>query len=371
MIPKKIKVAQPKEDGAIGRSILNRLGKSLVPGHVLETIKELRNQQNLSNYLDEKRFVESMQNSAKETQIIQRQPQMQMQSKFTDSICDVPRQANVEEVIGNAAAKIAKDVNANCVVSVERDKVEQQDHNYLSVKVVVFKKLKKNSYEKLEYKTKMRQQISGSILPIKELLMDATKKKYMEKGDRIVCVADESVGMGYKGLLFIFDVDKIFFNMSMLQLAAKVSADVLESVMDIAIEIGNEGREGRRIGTSFIVGSREELSKYSKQMIINPFAGCQEEARKITDPNLRETVKGFAQLDGVFMIDVNGSILSAGTHINIDIDHAELTGLDGFGTRHRYSAAITKLTDAIAVVVSESGGAVRIFKDGRLVMRLP
>jgi len=371
MIPKKIKVAQPKEDGAIGRSILNRLGKSLVPGHVLETIKELRNQQNLSNYLDEKRFVESMQNSAKETQIIQRQPQMQMQSKFTDSICDVPRQANVEEVIGNAAAKIAKDVNANCVVSVERDKVEQQDHNYLSVKVVVFKKLKKNSYEKLEYKTKMRQQISGSILPIKELLMDATKKKYMEKGDRIVCVADESVGMGYKGLLFIFDVDKIFFNMSMLQLAAKVSADVLESVMDIAIEIGNEGREGRRIGTSFIVGSREELSKYSKQMIINPFAGCTEEARKITDPNLRETVKGFAQLDGVFMIDVNGSILSAGTHINIDIDHAELAGLDGFGTRHRYSAAITKLTDAIAVVVSESGGAVRIFKDGRLVMRLP
>ena len=45
--------------------------------------------------------------------------------------------------------------------------------------------------------------------------------------------------------------------------------------------------------------------------------------------------------------------------------------MEGFGTRHRYSAAISRLTNSIAVVISESGGTVRVFKDGRIVMKLP
>ena len=201
-------------------------------------------------------------------------------------------------------------------------------------------------------------------------LMEAIKKKYVEKNDRVVCVEDESLGMGYKGLLFIFDVDTIFFNMSIHQLSDRISPEVIEAIINLAVEISSEGREGRHIGTAFVVGPASELAPYTKQMIINPFTNCPEELRRITDPNIKETVKGFAQLDGVFVINEAGVIQSAGTHINLDLDKAEISGMDGFGTRHRYAAGLTKVTSAVAVVVSESGGAVRIFKDGKLLLKL-
>jgi DNA integrity scanning protein DisA with diadenylate cyclase activity len=39
------------------------------------------------------------------------------------------------------------------------------------------------------------------------------------------------------------------------------------------------------------------------------------------------------------------------------------------GTKHRNCAAITyAVPEAIAIVVSESGGKIRVFKEGKLVM---
>ncbi|OIO63141.1 hypothetical protein COT48_02775 [Candidatus Woesearchaeota archaeon CG08_land_8_20_14_0_20_47_9] len=281
------------------------------------------------------------------------------------------RPDNIENVVGVAAANIAQDANANCIVSFEKSDSNTDDDSILGVKVVIFKRVTINSYKKSEYRTKMRKMISGSVIPLKELLMEAIKKKYICKGERIVCVGDESVGMGYKGLLFIFDVDKIFFNMSVHHLTENIGPDVLEAAINIATEIGSEGREGRKIGTAFIIGDHSEIARYTRQLIINPFSTCSDETKMITDPNLRETIKGFSQLDGVFIVDKSGVIVSAGTHINIDMASVDLNCIEGFGTRHRYCAAITKLTNAIAVVVSQSGGIVRIFKEGRIIMKLP
>ncbi len=279
--------------------------------------------------------------------------------------------ASIEELIGKAAARLSKDVGSDCIVSIEKAQKEAQDFNFIYVKVAIFKKTAKNVYTKLSYNTTMRKQIGGSTLPVKELLMEAVNRHFINKGERIVCVGDESIGTGYKGLIFVIDVDKVFFNMSIHNLAEKISSDVLEAVLDIALEIVSEGREGRRIGTAFIVGDAGEMSKYAKQLIINPFQNYPPEMRQITDPDLKETIKGFAQLDGAFFIDQNGIMLSAGTQINLDISAANIEGLEGFGTRHRYSAAITKMTNSIAIVVSESGGTVRVFKEGRIVMKLP
>ena len=101
---------------------------------------------------------------------------------------------------------------------------------------------------------------------------------------------------------------------------------------------------------------------------MNPFLGYPEESRKITDPRMKETLKEFAQLDGVFIIEDNGTILSAGTYIDIDTTKLEIP--EGLGTRHRCCAAITHNTDAIAVLVSETGGRVKVFKKGKMVMTL-
>ncbi|MBI2176602.1 DNA integrity scanning protein DisA nucleotide-binding domain protein [Candidatus Woesearchaeota archaeon] len=292
-------------------------------------------------------------------------------SESLTAVKDPYSQTSIEELIGKAATRLSKDVGADCIVSIEKAEKEAQDFNLIYVKLAIFKKTAKNVYTKLSYTTKMRKQIGGSTLPVKEILMEAVNRHFINKGERIVCVADESIGTGYKGLIFVFDVDKIFFNMSIHNLTEKISSDVLEAILNIAMEIVNEGREGRKIGTAFIVGDAGEMSKYARQLIINPFANYPSEMKQITDPDMKETIKGFSQLDGVFFIDEKGTVLSAGTHINIDLSDANLEGFEGFGTRHRYSAAITKLTNSIAVVVSESGGTVRVFKEGRIVMKLP
>ncbi len=279
--------------------------------------------------------------------------------------------AGVEESIGHAATKIANDINANAIISIER--VENQNFEqipyHIDVKVTIFKQVRKGVYKKVEYETKIRKVESGSVSPIKELLMEGITKKYIEKGDRVVCVQDESLGTGYKGLLFIFDVDKIFFDISTHNLAENIGSDVVESVINIALEISKEGREGKRVGTAFIIGNRADINKYVRQMIINPFTGYSDQARKITDPLMRETIKSFAQLDGAFVIDNNGAIMTAGAYIDIEAKEVDLP--PGFGTRHRVCAAITKETDAIAIAVSESGGIVRVFKGGKIIMKLP
>lgn len=277
----------------------------------------------------------------------------------------------VEESIGHAATKIANDINANAIISIER--IESKDFEqipfHIDVKVTIFKQVRKGVYKKVEYETKIRKVESGSVTPIKELLMEGINKNYIEKGDRVVCVQDESLGTGYKGLLFIFDVDKIFFDISTHNLAENISSDVVESVITIALEIAKEGREGKRVGTAFIIGNRAEISKYVRQLIINPFAGYSDQARKITDPLMRETIKSFAQLDGAFVIDENGAILTAGAYIDIEAKDIDLP--PGFGTRHRVCSAITKETEAIAIAVSESGGIVRVFKNGKIIIKLP
>jgi DNA integrity scanning protein DisA with diadenylate cyclase activity len=278
---------------------------------------------------------------------------------------------NVEESIGHAATKIASDINASAIISIER--IDTQGFEdipfHINVKVTIFKQVRAGVFKKVEYETKIRKLESGSVTPIKDILMEGINKDYIDKGDRVVCVQDESLGSGYKGLLFIFDVDQIFFDISTHNLAENINTDVVEAVINMALEISKEGREGKKIGTAFIIGDKNEISKYTRQLIINPFVGYSDNAKKITDPLMRETIKNFAQLDGVFIIDRSGAILTAGAYIDIEAKTVDLPS--GFGTRHRNCAALTKETDSIAVVVSESGGIIRVFKNGQIVMKLP
>ena len=175
------------------------------------------------------------------------------------------------------------------------------------------------------------------------------------------------MGTGYKGLLLIFDVDDVFFKMGKQNISEKINQEIIEATLEIAMKIATEGREGKHIGTAFIIGDLSELNKYLKQLIINPFKSLEEKA-KITDPSMRETIKEFAQLDGVFIIDEEGHTISAGTYL--DVNFTDLEFPEGFGTKHRSCAAITKETDAIAIVVSESGGRVRILKNGRIAIKV-
>ena len=53
-----------------------------------------------------------------------------------------------------------------------------------------------------------------------------------------------------------------------------------------------------------------------------------------------------------------------------DIPPTGLTLPKGLGTRHWTAAAITNVTNALAVVVSQSTGAVRLFQEGEVILRI-
>ena len=276
----------------------------------------------------------------------------------------------IEEFVGLAATRIARDIGANGIISIEQRKNEQlfNDSMFIDVSVTIFKKVKNNVYSKQGYFTKIRKTTDGSIIPIKELLMEAIAKRYIDKGDLLVCVIDESVGMGYKSMMFVFEVNKVLFNIGAHNLSAELNPNVIESIIEIALEIANEGREERKIGTGFIIGDKSEILRYTKQLIINPFTAYPDTSKNIIDPMLRETVKEFSQLDGIFVIHKDGTIISCGTYIDIDTTNIDL--YHGLGTRHRSCAALTKEVNCIAVIVSQSGGKITVFNDGKAVMRL-
>ena len=174
---------------------------------------------------------------------------------------------NIEASIGQAATKIAEDIKANCIISVESLlKSEFSDSPEIDVKVNLFKKVKPGVYSKEEYKTKIRKAKAGSVRPVRELLMEVVNKKMLKEGERVVFVGDASIGAGYKSMLFVFDVDTIFSEISKHNLAENIHSDIIESVINLALEISREGREGNSIGTAFVLGNKEELANLKKQV---------------------------------------------------------------------------------------------------------
>ena len=150
---------------------------------------------------------------------------------------------------------------------------------------------------------------------------------------------------------------------------ADVEPEVLERVINIAAELGREGREGRPIGAIFVIGDSDRVLTLSRQLILNPFRGYSEKERNILDSALEETIKELAFIDGAFVITRNGIVESAGTYLKA-ASPTESRLPPGLGARHHAAAAITSLCDAVAVTVSQSTGTVTVFRHGHIVTEL-
>jgi diadenylate cyclase len=141
----------------------------------------------------------------------------------------------------------------------------------------------------------------------------------------------------------------------------------LEPVIELAVEIAREGREGRRIGTLFTFGDAGAVLKHSRPLILDPLAGHTDEERQIRDVNLRGTIKELAQLDGAFVVSDQGIVVSACRYLDAMVSDVALPY--GMASRHLAGASISQVTDAVAIVVSESS-MVRVFDDGKLIAEI-
>jgi len=148
----------------------------------------------------------------------------------------------------------------------------------------------------------------------------------------------------------------------------KCDPEVLETVIELAVGISRQRVERSRLGALFVVGDEEEVLKRSKPLILDPLENYPKEEKAIRDANVQGTLKELAKMDGAFIISGDGYALSAARYIETVARSVDLPL--GLGSRHMAAASISKETNAVAVVVSESDGVVRVFDDGELVAEI-
>jgi diadenylate cyclase len=142
----------------------------------------------------------------------------------------------------------------------------------------------------------------------------------------------------------------------------------VEQVIELAVEVAREGREGRKIGTLFTIGDVDEVIERSRPLLLDPLYGHPAELLDISRPDFRETVKELAQLDGAFVVRSDGMFVSAGRFVDVDVND-ETNFIAGLGTRHAAAASISRATSAVAVVASQSS-VVRVFARGQLLAEI-
>ena len=152
------------------------------------------------------------------------------------------------------------------------------------------------------------------------------------------------------------------------RLESSVPLKSLKTVIDLASQIGREGREGKKVGTIFVVGDTRKVLQHCKDSGFDPLRGYKRDARNLFDAKVREDVKEIAQMDGAFIVSADG-IVEKSRQI-IEVSHAELSLSKGLGARHWAGAAISQITKAIGIVVSQSTGTVRLFQNGDTVLRI-
>lgn len=152
------------------------------------------------------------------------------------------------------------------------------------------------------------------------------------------------------------------------QLETCVPLDTLKTVVDLAIEIGREGREGKPVGTMFVVGDTRKVLTMSHPVGFDPVRGYNRKERNLDDPRVREGIKEIAQMDGAIIVSADGVVQAACRYI--DSSAATITLSKGLGARHWAAASISRATKAVAITVSESNGTVRLFQNGEVMLRI-
>ena len=187
---------------------------------------------------------------------------------------------------------------------------------------------------------------------------------YLEEGDQVGCAAK----------LFADDIDTVTrvragdFDRSGvydLFVNSRAEPDVIRNVLEVAIELGKKGQKGKRVGALFVVGDAGKVMNKSRPLSYNPF---EKSHVHVGDPIVNVMLKEFSRLDGAFVISDSGKIVSAYRYLEPAAEGVDIP--KGLGARHMAAGAITRDSNAVAVVLSESDGLVRAFSGGEIVLEL-
>ncbi|XRO75524.1 diadenylate cyclase [Methanocaldococcus sp. 28A] len=228
---------------------------------------------------------------------------------------------------------------------------------------ITYKKITHENEENI-YPVFIKHREDNRCMIISSGIVHALQRKILKENHRIVAVVGEPKTPGKLDTIMVVNVKDYVKTLTLYKLFETLDEKqrkTLKEVIKLAMEIGREGREGEYVGTIFVVGDTLNVMNMSKPLILNPFAGHN---ASIFDENVKGTIKELSSIDGAFIVTDEGKVVSAGRFLETkgDVDIPK-----GLGARHMAAASITKNTNAIAVTVSQSGGTVRVFKDGKIV----
>lgn len=216
----------------------------------------------------------------------------------------------------------------------------------------------KSLYEKME------DRIQSEVKNISDASVIAFINNLLETEGLVVGI----ISMKDNDSIIVYDLSTNEIIKQLEECTERADVRVIKAILNISLEIATEGREGKMFGTAFIIGDSDEVMRRSHQLVLNPFEGQPEENCDIVNPESWETVKSFAQLDGVFVVSEHGQIKAAGRYLDINAKDIPLE--KGLGGRHASAAAITRDTETIAITVSSSGGVIRVFKDALEIIKI-
>lgn len=204
---------------------------------------------------------------------------------------------------------------------------------------------------------------------VKVALVSALAQGAFKEGDLVLCMTGK-VGRAPDTVMHMRIGGSLEDRVAMegVKLGDEFNSQVVDALIQLALQIGQEGFEGHPIGTIITIGDHTNVLEKSRQMTINPFQGLSESERNVLDPKIREAIKNFSVLDGAFVIREDGVVLAAGRYLSAADEGVKIPL--GLGARHAAAAGITSTTKCVALVVSQTSGAVRLFKGGSIVLEL-
>ncbi|MGE6763284.1 DNA integrity scanning protein DisA nucleotide-binding domain protein [Corallococcus interemptor] len=204
---------------------------------------------------------------------------------------------------------------------------------------------------------------------VKVALVSALSQGAFKEGDLVLCMTGK-VGRAPDTLMQMRIGGSLDDRLAIegVKLGEEFNSQVVDALIQLALQIGQEGFEGHPIGTIITIGDHTSVLEKSRQLTINPFQGLSESERNVLDPKIRDAIKNFSVLDGAFVIREDGVVLAAGRYLSANDDTVKIPL--GLGARHAASAGITSSTHCIALTVSQTSGAVRLFKGGNIVLEL-
>ena len=223
----------------------------------------------------------------------------------------------------------------------------------------------KNEKEIVPLLLKYRNRYKSAM--VKQALIKLLQNNLVKEGDTVVTILGVPMISGGIDTISLIEVSSSDFLLRFYRFINSIEGIkrlVVNEVLDIAMELAIEGKEGKPVGAIFVVGDSEKVLKMSSQLILNPFEGHD---AIIFDKRVRGTIKELAGIDGAFIIGDRGEVISAGRYL--EPLSCTLNLPLGLGARHYTAAAISKHTSAVAITVSESG-VVRVFKDGEMVVEI-